>query len=304
LGSDQFLEFKIVTADGTLNVANEVSNPDLFWALRGGGGSTFGVVVEATVKAYPNEHVSAADFAITSSGANSDGLWSAYSYFVSQMPAIVKGGVSGYFYIQTSSIRTLMIHPGNISGTANVQAFWKPYLDKMATFPTMHNATLSIFNYGSYKHYFDAHFGTVDKVAVPDDECRPNMHKRHLHPAHLSKRHGPGSDMANPIPQGPMSLDSRLLGASHLGSADLKAALRGASPGIQGHLVGNPDLKYGNTSVLPAWRKAYVHMVGTRVAPMMSVDSLRSLAPDMGAYANEVCLTSFTITVLISVQLC
>jgi FAD/FMN-containing dehydrogenase len=44
------LEYKVVTADGNLVIANAVSNPDLFWALRGGGPSTFGVVVEATVK--------------------------------------------------------------------------------------------------------------------------------------------------------------------------------------------------------------------------------------------------------------
>jgi hypothetical protein len=50
LGSDQMLEYKVVTADGKLLVANAVSNPDMFWALRGGGGGTFGVVVEATMK--------------------------------------------------------------------------------------------------------------------------------------------------------------------------------------------------------------------------------------------------------------
>jgi FAD/FMN-containing dehydrogenase len=55
LGVDQWLEAKIVTPDGELKVANEVSNPDLFWAIRGGGGGTFGVVVEATMKVIPYE---------------------------------------------------------------------------------------------------------------------------------------------------------------------------------------------------------------------------------------------------------
>jgi FAD/FMN-containing dehydrogenase len=50
LGSDQILEYKIVTADGQLRVANKLINQDLFWALRGGGGGTWGVVVEATLK--------------------------------------------------------------------------------------------------------------------------------------------------------------------------------------------------------------------------------------------------------------
>jgi FAD/FMN-containing dehydrogenase len=50
LGADNVVEYKVVTADGKLRIANAVSEPDLFWALRGGGGGTFGVVVEATVK--------------------------------------------------------------------------------------------------------------------------------------------------------------------------------------------------------------------------------------------------------------
>jgi FAD/FMN-containing dehydrogenase len=50
LAVDNVVEMKVVTADGRLVVANEVSNPDLFWALRGGGAGTWGVVVEATVK--------------------------------------------------------------------------------------------------------------------------------------------------------------------------------------------------------------------------------------------------------------
>jgi FAD/FMN-containing dehydrogenase len=43
LGSDNVLEFQVVTADGQLKIANSVANPDLFWALRGGCGGTFGI---------------------------------------------------------------------------------------------------------------------------------------------------------------------------------------------------------------------------------------------------------------------
>lgn len=48
---DQALEYKVVIANGTLLVANNVVNQDLFWALRGGGAGVFGVVVEGTFKA-------------------------------------------------------------------------------------------------------------------------------------------------------------------------------------------------------------------------------------------------------------
>lgn len=42
------VEIKVVTPDGQLRIANQCQNSDLFWALRGGGGGTFGVVLEAT----------------------------------------------------------------------------------------------------------------------------------------------------------------------------------------------------------------------------------------------------------------
>ncbi|KAF8607283.1 FAD-binding domain-containing protein [Ceratobasidium sp. AG-I] len=50
LGVDRVLQFKIVTPDGIVRTANACQNTDLFWALRGGGGGTFGVVLEATSK--------------------------------------------------------------------------------------------------------------------------------------------------------------------------------------------------------------------------------------------------------------
>ncbi|KAI9642653.1 hypothetical protein NHQ30_008384 [Ciborinia camelliae] len=53
LGIDRVIQYKIVTTDGVLRVANECQNADLFWALRGGGGGTFGVVMEATHRVEP-----------------------------------------------------------------------------------------------------------------------------------------------------------------------------------------------------------------------------------------------------------
>jgi hypothetical protein len=51
LSCDNVEGFTVVTADGSLLQANSKENPDLFWALRGGGGN-FGVVVEFEVKLH------------------------------------------------------------------------------------------------------------------------------------------------------------------------------------------------------------------------------------------------------------
>ncbi len=44
------LEAEIVTADGTVRVANACANADLFWALKGGGSCSFGVVTRLTLR--------------------------------------------------------------------------------------------------------------------------------------------------------------------------------------------------------------------------------------------------------------
>jgi FAD/FMN-containing dehydrogenase len=46
------LEAEIVTADGAVRIVNAVQDPDLFWALRGGGGGTFGVVTRFTLRTH------------------------------------------------------------------------------------------------------------------------------------------------------------------------------------------------------------------------------------------------------------
>lgn len=46
------LEAEIVTADGAVRVANACANPDLFWALKGGGGGSFGVVTRLTLRTH------------------------------------------------------------------------------------------------------------------------------------------------------------------------------------------------------------------------------------------------------------
>lgn len=53
LGVDRVVQFTIVTPDGVLRTANACENADLFWALRGGGGGTFGVVLDATHRVEP-----------------------------------------------------------------------------------------------------------------------------------------------------------------------------------------------------------------------------------------------------------
>ena len=52
MAAASLLEAEVVTADGAVRVANACSHPDLFWALKGGGGSTFGAVTRLTLRTH------------------------------------------------------------------------------------------------------------------------------------------------------------------------------------------------------------------------------------------------------------
>jgi FAD/FMN-containing dehydrogenase len=54
MGSDNVLEYTVVSTNGSkIWVANNNSETDLFWALRGGGGPSFGVITELVVQIHP-----------------------------------------------------------------------------------------------------------------------------------------------------------------------------------------------------------------------------------------------------------
>lgn len=53
MNSDNVLEMRVMLADGSVVIASETRNADLWWAMRGGTGGNFGVLLSVTYRAYP-----------------------------------------------------------------------------------------------------------------------------------------------------------------------------------------------------------------------------------------------------------
>jgi FAD/FMN-containing dehydrogenase len=253
LGSDNLLELQVVTADGTLRIANKVSNPDLYWALRGGGGSTFGVVVQATVKAHPTIPVTAVSWTLNSTtGVENPGIWEAYAALHRMFPDWADNkGVSGYYYHYGNRIGSIFLHKGEHSNRVKVEALWKPALETLEKLPNVKMQNFTIVEHPTFKSYFDSRFGAIDRPGAPRGEAAPWEQKGGrfvdgmYEPFVLTKRHEPEQTYEASQPKPPVGLDSRLLGKEHFESKNLTAALRAAFPTvqgfpplIQGHLIG------------------------------------------------------------------
>ena len=76
------LEAEVVTADGAVRIANARTNPDLFWAIKGGGGGSVGVVTRLTLRTRELPETFGATFATIK--ASSD---AAYRALVAQIVA-------------------------------------------------------------------------------------------------------------------------------------------------------------------------------------------------------------------------
>lgn len=87
---DSVRSVQMVLADGSLVTANETENPDLFYAIRGGGGA-FGVITEIEVSLVPHAEVFGGNVAYDASMAPE--VLHAWSAWTKTLPREVTSGV-------------------------------------------------------------------------------------------------------------------------------------------------------------------------------------------------------------------
>jgi len=122
------LEAEIVTADGEVRIVNACKNADLFWAIKGGGGGTFGVITRLTLRAreLPN------NFGAASGGirASSDAAYRALiaRALIFYKTALFNPQWGEQMIFQTdNTMRVSMVFSGMTRDQA--LATWAPFID-------------------------------------------------------------------------------------------------------------------------------------------------------------------------------
>ena len=134
MGVDNILQYTIVTADGQIRTANANTNNDLYWALRGGGGGSWGVVTEVVYKLHPGTPLIVSQFNLTFNlhlvnGDNDKNI----VYFLEAMAENEgewrKQGWAGYSFVFENYIQFNYVVPSGDMAAA--KAVMQPFYDKI-----------------------------------------------------------------------------------------------------------------------------------------------------------------------------
>jgi len=131
VGVDNVLEITIVTADGDHVIANPYQNEDLFWALRGGGGSTWGVVTSVTYKTHPSAPLSSAFLLANFTDVNS--TQNVPAEIIRLTPSLVEQGYGGYCTTTPDQISLAFMSP-NVTAE-ETHATFLPFFEFAASQP-------------------------------------------------------------------------------------------------------------------------------------------------------------------------
>lgn len=102
LSADNVLEWEAVTADGQIVKASPTENPDLYWALSGGGAGNYAVVTSMTVKAFPDTHVGGGTLAFYAADTTADQFYEGINAFHAALPAMVDAGSMVVYYFTST----------------------------------------------------------------------------------------------------------------------------------------------------------------------------------------------------------
>ncbi|KAI0248044.1 FAD-binding domain-containing protein [Lactifluus subvellereus] len=260
LAADNPLEYRVVLANGSFVTANSVSHPDLFWALRGGGAGSWGVVIDATLRTFPifNATLHTVNV-LTATLDQTVNLMATHATHIKDWDAVRAGQ---YFYLLAGPTPTS-------NSTLFVSTYFKD-LDGDASKAQMSSFLDDARALGAIVQEESTITGPAnDLVEGPDDQSGFNVI--------LSSRLVPNS----------VYLDA----PSNISIA-YKRLLSQGVPAVLGHLVAGGQVAANaniSSAINPAWRSAKTHVIGVQLwNETLSADDVQALRRNFTATVQPV----------------
>ena len=290
LGADQILEAQVVLTSGAVVTANACENADLLFAIRGGGGGTYGVVISTTIKAHPPTTVAAQTFSMAPlTEANIPQFMEALAIIYATYPDLNDAGYSGYGSWSVNSYAPVV---GNSTTSYQhvIAVFGQTIADAESTFAAVaaklapYNGTslslrTSYLSFPSYAAYYTALSGAQQPVGALGAIGSRLLDRKALTDSPAALR-----QMLNITAGTPGQFTSTNVALVSGGQVFRDAA--------------DPD-----SGVNPAWRTSYLHNIvaqgwtpGADLATQKAVydditfkkvRAMRAVAPDTGGHMNE-----------------
>lgn len=167
------LEAEVVTADGEIRVANACRNPDLFWALKGGGGGTFGVVTKLTLRVHDLPlYGGGAIFRVKAS--SDDAFRRLLRYFIGfYRDNLFSDRWGEQAHIGSDNVLGLSMVSLGLS-TEEARKVWQPFRDWIARSPGIYTFEPGLV-LGSMpaRHWWDVEWRKAQHQQVFDSDARP-----------------------------------------------------------------------------------------------------------------------------------
>lgn len=170
--ASSLLEAEVVTADGSIRICNARTNPDLFWALKGGGGGTFGVITKLTLALHdlpPYFGGAGARIKASSDGAYRDLIRQFVAFYASRLFNEHWGEQAAF--TPENALEISMVFQG--LDTQQAQAIWKPFLDWVKASPQYTFEGAQYVAAGPARHWWDVAFMNAHAPGVFTTDPRP-----------------------------------------------------------------------------------------------------------------------------------
>ncbi|KAI6019152.1 hypothetical protein EDC04DRAFT_3118453 [Pisolithus marmoratus] len=163
LGVDNAIEITVVTSTGAYLTVNSYQNPDLFWALRGGGGGTYGIVTSVTYRTYQQLPVTM--YFVQANVTNATVMKEVIGGMLRLQPNLTDDGWGGYGSFGNDSMTFFGINPNVSTAAANMST--QPLTDYLHSLEVDGVSSVAgIYSFDSWYDWYTFLFGKAGQNGV------------------------------------------------------------------------------------------------------------------------------------------